>query len=305
MSLRPDLAAEILWRSALAFDLETDGKDIWQIGVADASGSTLTFDADGTDTLQEALKNLQQDLGAAALVVGHNLVAWDLPVVASAVDASIDHYLVWDTLLVSLLLDPTATSHALGGSHRADTDADDARADDTLAALATLRDRGGVTITWSLSVSPLRLWKQPFDRTEALIAAVEATIEELLNQATANKAEIDPDVLLQRIATMQENALSTDSEDNPWLGMSEDDRNLFREARGWAVKSLALSCGVSLRQAYVHDRLVWRVRLTLMQDGREVTVLDLSGTGITWSQLFESIARRGTTVTDAARDNHV
>jgi hypothetical protein len=42
-----------------------------------------------------------------------------------------------------------------------------------------------------------------------------------------------------------------------------------------------------------------------MQDGREVTVLDLSGTGITWSQLFESIARRGTTVTDAARDNHV
>ena len=46
-------------------------------------------------------------------------------------------------------------------------------------------------------------------------------------------------------------------------------------------------------------------RITLMQDGQEVTVLDLSGTGITWSQLFESIARRGTTVTDAARDNHV
>ena len=45
-------------------------------------------------------------------------------------------------------------------------------------------------------------------------------------------------------------------------------------------------------------------RITLMQDGREVTVLDMSGTGITWSQLFESIARRGTTVTDAARDTH-
>jgi hypothetical protein len=41
-----------------------------------------------------------------------------------------------------------------------------------------------------------------------------------------------------------------------------------------------------------------------MQDGREITVLDLTGTGITWSQLFESIARRGTTVTDAARDTH-
>jgi hypothetical protein len=46
-------------------------------------------------------------------------------------------------------------------------------------------------------------------------------------------------------------------------------------------------------------------RITLMQDGREVTVLDLSGTGITWSQLFESIARRGTIITDAARHNHV
>jgi len=45
-------------------------------------------------------------------------------------------------------------------------------------------------------------------------------------------------------------------------------------------------------------------RITMMQDGWEVTVLDLSGTGITWSQLFESIARRGTTITDAARDTH-
>ncbi len=46
-------------------------------------------------------------------------------------------------------------------------------------------------------------------------------------------------------------------------------------------------------------------RITLMQDGVEITLLDLSGTRITWSQLFESIARRGTTVTDAARDTHV
>lgn len=53
------------------------------------------------------------------------------------------------------------------------------------------------------------------------------------------------------------------------------------------------------------DQCANEPRITLMQDGREITVLDLSGTGITWTQLFDSIARRGTTVTDAATNTHV
>ena len=142
---------------------------------------------------------------------------------------------------------------------------DHARTDDTLASLATLRDRGGITIEWSLSASPLRLWKQPAERTEALIAEVEVAFEALLKETTANGAEIDPEALLQRIATAHENALPADTDDDPWVGATENDRNLFREARVWAVKSLALSCGVSLRQAFGKEGLVWRVRLPSKQ----------------------------------------
>ena len=139
------------------------------------------------------------------------------------------------------------------------------RTDDTLASLATLRDRGGVTIEWSLAVSPLRLWKQPAERTDALIAEVEVAVEALLKETTADGAEIDPEAFLHRIATVQGNAMRADPEGDPWVGATENDRNLFREARVWAVKSLALSCGIALRQTVGKAGLVWRVRLPSKQ----------------------------------------
>lgn len=159
---------------------------------------------------------------------------------------------------------PSATNMLVDVSHLGKA-CNHASADDTLASLATLRDRGGVTIEWSLAVSPLRLWKQPTERTDALTAEVELAVEALLKETTAEGAKIDPEALLDRIATAEDNATPADPSNDPWVGASENDRNLFREARVWAVKSLALSCGVALRQTIDRDNLVWRVRLPSKQ----------------------------------------
>ena len=65
-----------------------------------------------------------------------------------------------------VLLDVGALSRACGH----------AGTDETVAALAELRERRALEIDWTLSASPLRLWKQPPEQTNALIHAVEQGI---------------------------------------------------------------------------------------------------------------------------------
>jgi hypothetical protein len=112
---------------ALAVDLETDGKLIRQVGCATADQVELIFDADsgGTD-LDRAMQLLAARMQAATLVVGHNVLAWDWPVIRRQVDA-LAPPAIWDTLLVQLLLEPQATSHGLGSNHQAHDDAEAAR----------------------------------------------------------------------------------------------------------------------------------------------------------------------------------
>ncbi|WP_176556149.1 UvrD-helicase domain-containing protein [Rubellimicrobium rubrum] len=128
IALRPDLAAELARRAALAFDLETDGRTTRQIGIATAAGSCLLLDGGGPEEQAEALATLSRRLSEAPIVVGHNVLAWDLPIVRQEGITPLATGIVWDTLLVEMLLDPRAVSHALGGAHRADMDAADALA---------------------------------------------------------------------------------------------------------------------------------------------------------------------------------
>ena len=118
----PYLAGPLLLASALAFDLETDGERIWEIGCArNGQASLLHDERSGTD-LGEALADLDERIQAAPLLVGHNILAWDWPIVSRHIKPA-PAPLIWDTLLVQYLLEPQAPSHALGGSHRADQDA--------------------------------------------------------------------------------------------------------------------------------------------------------------------------------------
>ncbi len=145
--------------NVLAVDLESDGQSIWELGCARAGQAHMLF-GKGLDTeLDTALAQLQTQLGGAPLVVGHNIVAWDWPILAQRIPISPPPVL-WDTLLMHYLLEPQARSHALGGSHHADTDA---------LAAAQLFEQQFKQLPPSFAVS---LLTGAFKDTQALLEAV-------------------------------------------------------------------------------------------------------------------------------------
>lgn len=115
-------AASLLAGASLAFDLETDGERIWEIGCARNGQAVLLHDDRTGTNLEAGLADLCERIHQAPLLVGHNILAWDWPIVARNIKAETVP-LMWDTLLVQYLLEPQAPSHALGGSHHADDDA--------------------------------------------------------------------------------------------------------------------------------------------------------------------------------------
>lgn len=124
MALEDDPAqgGRLLETTVLAVDLETDGARIHQLGQADHRGSMRLEGDSLTGSLQQGLPDLVSALTRARLVVGHNAIGWDWPILSRAVP-TLPGIPVWDTLLVAFLLEPQALSHALGGEHTADADA--------------------------------------------------------------------------------------------------------------------------------------------------------------------------------------
>ncbi|PHP28697.1 UvrD-helicase domain-containing protein [Limimaricola cinnabarinus] len=116
------LGSDILMRSALAIDLETDGEQTWEIGSAGHDSCTRLHDAALGTSLENALVTLAAQLNEAELLVGHNILGWDWPIL-SGLAPDLAMPLAWDTLLVQFLLEPQARSHALGSNHHAETDA--------------------------------------------------------------------------------------------------------------------------------------------------------------------------------------
>lgn len=108
---------------ALAFDLESDGERIWEVGVAViGSADTLLSRDEPAIAMPPALEVLAARMSLSRILVGHNVLAWDWPIVSKRIDLEVAP-LIWDTLLVQYLLEPQSTSHALGGNHRAHDDA--------------------------------------------------------------------------------------------------------------------------------------------------------------------------------------
>jgi RecQ family ATP-dependent DNA helicase len=118
-----DAATIPLIAQALAIDLESDGERIWEIGVA-ANGSKelLLSRGDTHAALDVAMNHLAIRIGEARILVGHNVLAWDWPIVSKRLDLQA-RPLIWDTLLVQYLIEPQAPSHSLGSNHRAHDDA--------------------------------------------------------------------------------------------------------------------------------------------------------------------------------------
>lgn len=115
-------AAGLLTQGVLAIDLETDGERIWEVGCAQRSQSTLLYaERDGSD-FTAAIAELVERIHGAPLLIGHNILAWDWPILSRELKLA-KSPLIWDTLLVQYLLEPSAGSHALGAAHHADGDA--------------------------------------------------------------------------------------------------------------------------------------------------------------------------------------
>jgi len=115
-------STSLLRTAALAVDLETDGQAIWEIGCARDSRKELLYAKTQGGEFESGLEKLVQRLEETPLLVGHNLLAWDWPVLSQHIDFQRVPQL-WDTLLMRYLLAPQASSHALGSNHHADEDA--------------------------------------------------------------------------------------------------------------------------------------------------------------------------------------
>lgn len=123
----PGRALALVECTALAIDLETDGERIWEVGCARGGEASLLYAERRELTLDSALIDLSERIRSAPLLVGHNLLTWDWPILSARLDIE-QPPPIWDTMLVQYLLEPQARSHALDGGHHADGDARDALA---------------------------------------------------------------------------------------------------------------------------------------------------------------------------------
>lgn len=120
----PEFAHQGIRNLAMALDLETDGQDIWSLGYV-FKGQRKHFVLKGCDakTFETALQALDEALGECLLVVGHNVLRWDWPILRDRLPTR-RNPLLWDTMLTQFVQEPWRESFALGGSHRADEDAE-------------------------------------------------------------------------------------------------------------------------------------------------------------------------------------
>lgn len=160
---KPKLLGQIAQNFALAVDLETDGEKIWEIGCAGMGPATRLHDAEQGTDMNTALAGLDARIQDASLILGHNILAWDWPILAARLPSH-PTPLIWDTMLVQYLIDPQARSYALGGKHHAEVDAEA-----TLALFAEQLRK----IPASLAANVLL---GRFESTIALIKAISSTI---------------------------------------------------------------------------------------------------------------------------------
>ena len=118
---------KIISKRSIAIDLETDGKSIFQYGwyCTDDKGILVEQKGIKTKQLQDSITSSTIDKDRD-IVIGHNINAWDLPILKNKKIKLSDKNNYWDTLIISWLLEPWKQTHALineNNAHQADSDA--------------------------------------------------------------------------------------------------------------------------------------------------------------------------------------
>ncbi|WP_353672203.1 UvrD-helicase domain-containing protein [Synechocystis sp. LKSZ1] len=113
----------------IAVDIESDGKQIYQMGWYINGQRSLESDNVALSNIRKILEKIETHANRQPLqwLVGHNIIAWDLPILRQFYSNFFQNIPVWDTLLISWLLEPWKKSHALTTSdkaHQADYDAE-------------------------------------------------------------------------------------------------------------------------------------------------------------------------------------
>jgi len=181
----PELERLALCSCSLAIDIESDGETIWEIGTATRTTKALLLSRKKAPITpsrsSDAIHLLAQEIGRSKLVIGHNILAWDWPILSRLLPAT-EHLVFWDTLLVAFMLDPWKKSHALSGSHNADEDAQDA-----FRLFESQIERIGGNIT-------VRLLSGEIHRTSELMKA----LGELLQTVPWTPPELPADLVAHR-----------------------------------------------------------------------------------------------------------
>jgi len=111
----------------IAVDLESDGEAIFEFGWRNAHGTGVRRAQNGLGR-EELIEAVDECLFGQTepCIVGHNLLAWDWPILQKHVLPFPESLALWDTLVISWILEPWRDLHALvvgEGAHRADADA--------------------------------------------------------------------------------------------------------------------------------------------------------------------------------------
>ena len=106
-SIKKTIQRKIINKRSIAIDLETDGKSIFQYGWYYTNDKGLLVEQKGIKTkqLQDSISSSITDKDRD-IVIGHNINAWDLPILKKKKIKLSDKNNYWDTLIISWLLEP-------------------------------------------------------------------------------------------------------------------------------------------------------------------------------------------------------
>ena len=124
--LKPEKLYALFSMSALSLDTESDGETLFQLGCVRAGKAHMLFKQGQEEAIQSRVLGELEEQTRGRLVIGHNLIEWDVPLLQRIRGELFRDSPLWDTLLISWLLDPARRSHALATSekaHQADADA--------------------------------------------------------------------------------------------------------------------------------------------------------------------------------------
>jgi hypothetical protein len=102
----------------IVFDIESDTKTVFEI--AWSKGANV-FYFKGEDVV-DGINQFRQEISKNPIIIGHNILDFDLPILNEIVGLDYDPNFVWDTLSIEKVLSPELKTYALNTKHTAKED---------------------------------------------------------------------------------------------------------------------------------------------------------------------------------------